>query len=158
MSLSNDIVVDTFTESKSTVTESFAELHQFYLQKSPDKPIIHTYAEPCSSEDGPDWKWFNRINQERELERYPHKTYIHPDAGWFEDGYYQDICCLEKGILERISPLQVGDTYPAIIYRHDQTILTVARVIEDLIHKVNLWIYYPADSGILEDFHKHPID
>ena len=154
----SDIVVDTFTESKATVTESFAELHQFYLQKSPDKPVIHTYAEPCSSEDGPDWKWFDRIKEERELERYPFKTYIHPDAGWYTDGYYQDICCLEKGVLERISPLQVGDTYPAIIYRHDQTVLTVARVVNDLIHNVNLWIYFPESEQILEHFHKHPND
>ena len=96
----SDIVVDTFTESKATVTESFAELHQFYLQKSPDKPVIHTYAEPCSSEDGPDWIWFDRIKEERELERYPFKTYIHPDAGWYTDGYYAKVKAAELHLLQ----------------------------------------------------------
>tara|TARA_R100001443_G_scaffold6183_1_gene14939 strand:+ start:171 stop:719 length:549 start_codon:yes stop_codon:yes gene_type:complete len=119
------------------------------------KPIIHVYANPSNSEEGD--KWFELVSQQKSLVRIPHKTYIHPDAGL---GYW-DICYLEKGVFEKLQPLNQGDLYPALIHKHNQVILTVAACVKALqeydykgtpINSCELWAIHPHEKGSMEWF------
>ena len=103
----------------------FNKQHQLLRSElDPMKPIIHVYAEAHPYDCEHSGIWVKHLVKTRgELERIPHKTYIHPDAG---DGHW-DICHLEKDVWKNIiEPLQIGDLYPAILYCYNRTYLTIA--------------------------------
>ena len=114
------------------------------------KPIIHVYAEPNQSDTSQ--FWFDYISEEKKLERIPHKTYIHPDAG---DGHW-DICHLEKDVWKNIiEPLQIGDLYPAILYCYNRTYLTIAAGVHAYGSEgADLWTFYPDEKELKEYYLK----
>ena len=145
----------TFLGDKNLDIEFFKSKFSQLVKSS--RPVIHVYANPLNSEEGN--AWFDLMSQRKSLVRIPHKTYIHPDAG---DGYW-DICYLEEGVFERLQPLKQGDLHPAMIYRHDQVILTVAACVKGLqeydykgtpIDSCELWTIHPYAEDSMEWFKK----
>ena len=144
----------------------FNDLHQKEIRSSKD--IIHVYAEPYfTGEDSDfesdiwDWNevesWFEGIKKTKKLIRQGFIEYIHPQI---QDENYYDICYVEKGTFD-YKNARVGQIYPAIIYTHNQTILTIATVNHMFIPKCPylLYIYYPCAEAKkdFDNFQKDPL-
>ena len=117
------------------------------------KPIIHVYAEAHPYDCEHSGIWVKHLVKTRgELERIPHKTYIHPDAG---EGHW-DICHLEKDVWKNIiEPLQIGDLYPAILYCYNRTYLTIAAGVHAYGSEgADLWTFYPDEKELKEYYLK----
>jgi len=123
----------------------FSQLHQLHLGLGLN-PIIHVYAEPFNM--GEANEWFDKIKSQRELVRIPHRTYIHPQA----IGGHWDICQLEKDVWDTtLSNIKQGHIYPAILYCHDHTYLTVAAGVKPIDgDEVVFWTFYP-DTCYMDD-------
>ena len=128
----------------------FNELHHTYLNET---PVIHVYAEPyytgqdsgSESEFEKSLAWFDKIKKTKQLIRKGFIEYIHPEV---ETENYYDICHIEKKTFD-YENARVGQIYPAIIYTHNQTILTIATVSIPNIptYPYELYIYYPCDEA-----------
>ena len=132
----------------------FNKQHQLLRSElDPMKPIIHVYAEahPYNCEHSGIWVK-HLVKTRGELERIPHKTYIHPDAG---EGHW-DICHLEKDVWKNIiEPLQIGDLYPAVLYCYNRTYLTIAAGVHAYGSEgADLWTFYPDEKELKEYYLK----
>ena len=140
-----------FVKSISSIQIYFSDLHQEEMKSFKD--IIHVYAEPhFTGEDSGfesdirEWNevldWFDRVRETRKLIRKGFIEYIHPEI---QTENYYDICYVEKGTFD-YEDARVGQIYPAIIYTHNQTILTIATVNKQAIpaYPYQLYIYYPC--------------
>ena len=141
-----------FVKSISSIQIYFSDLHQEEMKSFKD--IIHVYAEPhFTGEDSGfesdirEWNevldWFDRVRETRKLIRKGFIEYIHPEI---QTENYYDICYVEKGTFD-YKNARVGQIYPAIIYTHNQTILTIATVnkpIDGSGFPYLLYIYYPC--------------
>ena len=132
----------------------FNKQHQLLRSElDPMKPIIHVYAEAHPYDCEHSGIWVKHLVKTRGgLERIPHKTYIHPDAG---EGHW-DICHLEKGVWKNIiEPLQIGDLYPAILYCYNRTYLTIAAGVHAYGSEgADLWTFYPDEKELKEYYLK----
>jgi len=132
----------------------FNKQHQLLRSKlDPMKPIIHVYAEAHPYDCEHSGIWVKHLVKTRgELERIPHKTYVHPDAG---EGHW-DICHLEKDVWKNIiEPLQIGDLYPAILYCYNRTYLTIAAGVHAYGSEgADLWTFYPDEKELKEYYLK----
>jgi len=153
----------------------FNDLHQEEIKSSKD--IIHVYAEPYfTGEDSDfesdirDWNevedWFEGIKKTKKLIRKGFIEYIHPEI---QNENYYDICYIEKGTFD-YKNARVGQIYPAIIYTHNQTILTIATVHKHIHSDIAprevgekypylLYIYYPCAEAKrdFDNFQKNPL-
>ena len=145
-------------EPNGFVRDSFRCLHNKYLRKN---HTVHAYGEPnggCKKTD-PAAMWFLSMRHMKNLVEMPFKDYIHPEADYFE-GYW-DHCSIEKGTFD-YDNMKRGEVFPAILYFHHETILTVACVVRtseypDIVtgeEQLALYIYYPSEDN-LEEFEKH---
>ena len=121
----------------------FSQLHQLRLGSN---PIIHVYAEPKDERSA---DWFSKVQSQREIERIPFRTYIHPQA----PSPHWDICQLEKDAWNTtLSDLRQGDIYPAILYCCDGTYLTVAAGVNPIDgDEVVLWTFFPESLYMDDD-------
>ena len=133
-------------------------------------PIIHVYAEPhFTGEDSGfesdiwEWNevlaWYDKIRETKQLIRRGFIEYIHPEI---QTKNYYDICHIEKNTFD-YEDARVGQIYPAIIYTHNQTILTIAIVDkreQPDMHPYLLYIYYPCaeTKKDFEDFEKRRME
>ena len=145
-------------EPNGFVRDSFRCLHNKYLRKN---HTVHAYGEPNGGAYAKDSDlWFTSMRNMKDLVEMPFKDYIHPEADYFE-GYY-DHCSIEKGTFD-YDNMRRGEVFPAILYFHHETILTVACVVRtseypDIVtgeEQLALYIYYPTDPTTLEEFEKH---
>jgi hypothetical protein len=132
----------------------FNKQHQLLRSElDPMKPIIHVYADASPYDCEHSGIWVKHLIKTRGgLERIPHKTYIHPDAG---EGHW-DICHLEKDVWKNIiEPLQIGDLYPAILYCYNRTYLTIAAGVHAYGSEgADLWTFYPDEKELKEYYLK----
>ena len=95
----------------------------------------------------------------KDLVDMPFKDYIHPE-GDLANGYW-DHCSIEKGTFD-YDNMKEGQVFPAILYAHHETLLTVACVVKtsempDIVtgeEQLALYIYYPSEDNF-EEFQKH---
>ena len=145
-------------EPSGYVRDSFKSLHNHYLKHN---NVVHAYAEPNgnSEKTDPASLWFLSISNSRELIDMPFKDYIHSE-GDLSAGYW-DHCSIEKGTFD-YDNMKVGEVFPAILYAHHETVLTVACVVKtskypDIVtgeDQLALYVYYPNDDS-LEEFYKY---
>ena len=134
--------------------QKFQEFHNEYLKKN---HIVHVYAEPKGGSEptDPAAMWFFVMSKKRDLIDNGFKDYIHPEGDYF-NGYW-DHCSIEKGTFD-YDNMKPGEIFPAILYAHHETLLTVACVIghhDDGDEKEPvLYIYYPNEEG-LDYFYDH---
>ena len=135
--------------------QRFQEFHNEYLKKN---HIVHVYAEPrmgLNSTD-PASMWFYVMKKKRNLINNPFKDYIETE-GDLENGYW-DQCSIEEGTFN-YDDMKPGEIFPAILYAHHETLLTVSCVVGhdpsdgDKIN-VSLYTYYPNEEG-LDYFYSH---
>ena len=137
-----------------TSTNHFKNLHDYYLKKN---PIVHVYAEPKGGSEptDPAAMWFFVMSKKRDLIDNGFKDYIHPEGDYF-NGYW-DHCSIEKGTFD-YDNMKPGEIFPAILYAHHETLLTVACVLghhDDGDEKEStLYIYYPSEEG-MDYFYSH---
>ena len=144
----------------------FNGLHHTYLNGT---PVIHVYAEPHYTgqdsgfeSDIKEWNevmsWFDRVRETKQLIRKGFIEYIHPEI---QTENYFDICYVEKKTFD-YENARVGQIYPAIIYTHNQTILTIAtvNVRGNFKYPYLLYIYYPCAEAKkdFEDFEKRRME
>jgi len=144
-------------EPNGFVRDSFRCLHNKYLSKN---HTVHAYGQPNGGGYAEDSHlWFTSMRHIKDLVEMPFKDYIHPEADYFE-GYF-DHCSIEKGTFD-YDNMKRGEVFPAILYFHHETILTVACVVRtsedpDIVtgeDQLALYIYYPSEDN-LEEFEKH---
>ena len=144
-------------EPNGFVRDNFRCLHNKFLRKN---HTVHAYGEPNGGGYAKDSDlWFTSMRNMKDLIEMPFKDYIHPEADYFE-GYY-DHCSIEKGTFD-YDNMKRGEVFPAILYFHHETILTVACVVRtseypDIVtgeEQLALYIYYPSEDS-LEEFKKH---
>ena len=134
--------------------QKFQEFHNEYLKKN---HIVHVYAEPKGGSEptDPAAMWFFVMSKKRDLIDNGFKDYIHPEGDYF-NGYW-DHCSIEEGTFD-FNKMKPGEIFPAILYAHHETLLTVACVIghyDDGDEKEPvLYIYYPNKEG-LDYFYDH---
>jgi len=144
-------------EPNGFVRDNFRCLHNNYLRKN---HTVQAYGEPNGGGYSKDSSmWFKSMRDIKDLVEMPFQDYIHPEADYFE-GYY-DHCSIEKGTFD-YDNMKRGEVFPAILYFHHETILTVACVVRtseypDIVtgkEQLALYIYYPSEDS-LEEFEKH---
>ena len=109
-------------EPNGFVRDTFRCLHNQYLRKN---HTVHAYAEPNGSQKktSPSSLWFFCMSHKKNLVDMPFKDYIHPEGDLY-NGYW-DHCSIEKGTFD-YDNMKVGEVFPAILYAHHETVLTVA--------------------------------
>ena len=138
--------------------QKFQEFHNEYLKKN---HIVHVYAEPKGGSEptDPAAMWFFVMSKKRDLIDNGFKDYIHPEGDYF-NGYW-DHCSIQKGTFD-YENMKEGQVFPAILYAHHETLLTVACVVKtserpDIVtgeEQLALYIYYPSEDNF-EEFKKH---
>ena len=99
------------------------------------------------------------MSQKRDLINNHFKDYIHPEGDYF-NGYW-DHCSIQKGTFD-YENMKEGQVFPAILYAHHETLLTVACVVKtserpDIVtgeEQLALYIYYPSDE-VMDYFCSH---
>ena len=151
-------MTDLLIEPNGFVKDTFRSLHNQYLSKN---HTVHAYAEPNGNSEKTDLAslWFLSMSNSRELIDMPFKDYIHPE-GDLANGYW-DHCSIQKGTFD-YENMKEGQVFPAILYAHHETLLTVACVVKtserpDIVtgeEQLALYIYYPSEDNF-EEFKKH---
>ena len=126
--------------------KAFQSLHNQYLIVN---PIVHAYAEP-NGNTKPAVQWYLCMSTQKDLVDKGFKDYIHPEGDVING--YGDHCSIEKGTFD-FDNMRIGEVFPAILYSHHETILTVSCVVT-LLNGPALYIYYPSKDN-LEQFKKH---
>ena len=151
-------MTDLLIEPNGFVKDTFRSLHNQYLRKN---HTVHAYAEPygSSKKTDPSSLWFLSMSHMKDLVDMPFKDYIHPE-GELANGYW-DHCSIQKGTFD-YENMKEGQVFPAILYAHHETLLTVACVVKtserpDIVtgeEQLALYIYYPSEDNF-EEFQKH---